>query len=234
MLVVAPVDGLVGGSQEEVVVAVADGMGGHQAGEVASDLAVKAVREAAQADRAKEPVSSPEGRILRAMQQANRSVWEAARKNRANEGMGTTLVCAVVNSGGQATIGNVGDSRAYLVSKGEAQLVTVDHSWVTDQVRLGRMSADEADRSPYRHILSRSLGVQPEVEVDVYSEVRLEVGDALILCSDGVSEHLTARDLPPVIDATQSAQEAAEGLVRQAVERGGSDNATVVVVSVMA
>lgn len=232
MLVVAPVDGLVGAGQE-VVVAVADGMGGHQAGEVASDLAVKALREAAEADGAK-PVSSPEGRILRAMQQANRWVWEAARKNRDNEGMGTTLVCAVVNGGGQATIGNVGDSRAYLVSKGQARLVTVDHSWVTDQVRLGRMSTEEADRSPYRHILSRSLGVQPEVDVDVYSDIRLEMGDALVLCSDGVSEHLGAQDLPPLMDATRTAQEAAEGLVRLALERGGSDNATVVVVRVTA
>lgn len=208
------------------VLAVADGMGGHQAGEVASGLAVEALQQlltgAAERDDA-------ESALMDAVRHANRAIWEAARTDRAREGMGTTLVCALVAASGRAIVANVGDSRAYVVSGTRAEQVTADHSWVGDQVRAGRMTADDAEHSPYKHILSRSLGVTSDVDVDVFTDLVLGPGDALVLCSDGVSNHLGLEDFGAVVAASASAQEAAERLVDLALDRGGSDNATVVV-----
>jgi protein phosphatase len=148
--------------------------------------------------------------------------------------MGTTLVCALVRLSGEVVIANVGDSRAYLVSGGRARLLTTDHSWVVEQVKAGRMSERDAEISPYRHVLSRSLGVMPSVEVDIYSDVRLQPGDALMLCSDGVSTYLGRNDLPRILEESLTSQEAAERLVRLAIGRGGADNATVVVARMLA
>jgi serine/threonine protein phosphatase PrpC len=219
---------------DEVVLAVADGMGGHQAGEIASALAVETLAESLQATAVGTPPQPPDKRLRQAMHWANRSVWEAASRESSREGMGTTLVCALVRPSGEVVIGNVGDSRAYLVTGGKAQLLTTDHSWVIEQVKAGRMSERDAEISPYRHVLSRSLGVLPTVEVDVYTDVRLQPGDALMLCSDGVSTYLGRKDLPRIFEESHTAQEAAERLVRLAIARGGADNATVVVARMLA
>jgi protein phosphatase len=144
--------------------------------------------------------------------------------------MGTTLVCALVTGSGEVTVANVGDSRAYTVTDGQARLVTVDHTWVTDQVVSGQLTEDEARHSPYRHLLTRSLGATPRVQVDVFGDLHLEVGDALVLCSDGVTTYLEAADVSQVLAESQTAQQAAERLVTLAVRRGGADNATAVVV----
>jgi protein phosphatase len=116
------------------------------------------------------------------------------------------------------------------VANGQAHLVTVDHTWVTDQVRSGQLTEDEARHSPYRNLLTRSLGATPRVQVDVFSGLRLEPGDALVLCSDGVTTYLEPVDLIQVLSQSQTAQQAAEQLVNLAVGRGGADNATAVVV----
>jgi protein phosphatase len=200
---------------------------------VASAISVQALREMLGQDAIGDQKvgTTPESRLAEAMRWANRSVWEAARQERANEGMGTTLVCAIVDPDGTVTIANVGDSRAYLVSPSGSRLLTTDHSWVNDQVRAGRMSEKDAETSPYRHILSRSLGVMPDVDVDVYSGLRLTPGDTLVLCSDGVSMYLRhAGEIVTLCRATSSAQEMAECLVAAALDRGGADNATVVAV----
>ena len=203
-----------------VLVAVADGMGGHNAGEVASAIAIESLSRFSDAAAA----------LGEAVGQANAAIWEAACADVEKEGMGTTLVCALVTASGEVTIANVGDSRAYAVAKGEARLVTVDHTWVTDQVRSGQLSEDEASHSPYRHLLTRSLGATPRVQVDVFTGLRLEPGDALVLCSDGVTTYLEATDVSQVLDQSPTAQQAAERLVTLAVRRGGADNATAVVV----
>jgi protein phosphatase len=223
------------GGPGAVLVAVADGMGGHNAGEVASAIAVQSLRrifsELSQAplERAAESESS-QAELERAVEQANEAIWEAACADVEKEGMGTTLVCALVGATGEVTIANVGDSRAYAVTDGQARLVTVDHTWVSDQVRLGQLSAEEARTSPYRHLLTRSLGATPRVQVALYRDVRLAPGDALVLCSDGVTSYLDSKDLSREVAQAETAQQAAERLVKLAVRRGGADNATAVVV----
>lgn len=219
MLAIAPGDG-------HLLVAVADGMGGHRAGEVASDLAVQSLRTALEAAGD----AKPEELLTRAVELANKTIWEAAAEDAEKEGMGTTLVCALVSRAGDVSIANVGDSRAYTVIKNSAKLVTVDHTWVNQQVLGGHMSEKEARTSPYRNLLTRSLGSTPRVQVDLFKDVRLGPGDALVLVSDGVSGYLDARDVAGILRESATAQQAAERLVSEAVNRGGADNATAVVV----
>jgi protein phosphatase len=213
-----------------VLVAVADGMGGHNAGEVASALAVESLARALHDDDETSPAAAPADWLDRAVGQANRTIWDAAAEDRAKEGMGTTLVAALLGPAGEVTIANVGDSRAYAVCGGRATLVTIDHTWVNQQVLDGTMSEREARYSPYRNLLTRSLGNLPEVEVDLFGDLQLEAGDALVLVSDGVSGYLDEHDVALVVRESATAQEAAERLVNEAVERGGADNATAVVV----
>jgi serine/threonine protein phosphatase PrpC len=211
----------------QVLVAVADGMGGHKAGEVASALAIAALRRALQEIDAS---ASAERLLIDAAELGNRTIWDAASDDIEKEGMGTTLVCALLTADGQAVIANVGDSRAYTVSNGTATLVTVDHTWVNQQVLSGLMSERDARASPFRNLLTRTLGNAPNVEVDVFSGLQLEAGDALILVSDGVTGYLDERDFAAIMSASTRAQNAAEQLVAEAVQRGGADNATAVVV----
>ena len=216
-------DGLRAG---QALVAVADGMGGHKAGEVASALAIESMRRALEEV---DPTANADDLLKRGMELGNRTIWEAATADIDKDGMGTTLVCALLSSDGQAVIANVGDSRAYSVIGGQASLVTADHTWVNQQVLSGQMSERDARVSPFRNLLTRSLGNQPHVEVDLFTNVRLGTGDALVLVSDGVTGYLDERDVSMVLREASSAQEAAERLVEEAVERGGADNATAVV-----
>jgi PPM family protein phosphatase len=223
-MLVEPLDGVRLG---QVLVAVADGMGGHKAGEVASALAIESLH------RAMKDVDAPaaaETLLAQAMELGNRTIWEAAAEDIEKEGMGTTLVAALVTADGRALIGNVGDSRAYSVVDGTATLVTIDHTWVNQQVASGQMSEKDARHSPFRNLLTRSLGNTPQVEVDLFSGLELAPGDALVLVSDGVTGYLDEADVAGVMSVSATAQAAAERLVAQAVARGGADNATAVVV----
>ncbi|HET6317550.1 MAG TPA: PP2C family serine/threonine-protein phosphatase [Chloroflexota bacterium] len=220
MLALSPGDG-------KVLVAVADGMGGHKAGEVASHLAVKSLRAVLESAT---PSTPAEDVLTSAVELANRTIWEAASGDEEKEGMGTTLVCAMVSVSGDVAIANVGDSRAYSVKEGAAQLVTVDHTWVNEQVLDGQMSEREARVSPYRNLLTRTLGGGPRVQVDLFKNVRLGSGDALVLVSDGVTSYLDSGDVGRILRECATAQESAERLVSEAVSRGGADNATAVVV----
>jgi PPM family protein phosphatase len=210
-----------------VLVAVADGMGGHKAGEVASALAVETLKNAF----AHNDVSGGLAEFLKgAYEMSNRAIWDAAAEDIEKDGMGTTLVSALLRDDGAAVVANVGDSRAYVVADGRATQLTIDHTWVNEQVLGGYMSDRQARTSPYRNLLTRSMGNSPLVEVDAFGELRLEVGDALVLVSDGVSGYLDERDVATLLRESVSAQEAAQRLVDEAVERGGADNATAVVV----
>jgi serine/threonine protein phosphatase PrpC len=211
----------------QVLVAVADGMGGHKAGEVASALAIEALEHALVEVDASAPA---EELLTHAAELGNRTIWEAAAADVEKEGMGTTLVCALLSADGQAVIANVGDSRAYTVADGVARLVTVDHTWVNQQVSSGQMSEREARFSQFRNLLTRTLGNYPYVEVDLFVGVQLKRGDALVLVSDGVTGYLDEGDFELVLGDSDSAQEAADRLVEEAVRRGGADNATAVVV----
>jgi protein phosphatase len=210
----------------QILVAVADGMGGHKAGEVASALAVDALQRALNDLDASRPADEA---LRDAIQLGNRTIWEAALDDAEKEGMGTTLVCALVEADGQMMIANVGDSRAYAYSEGETVLITNDHTWVNQQVLAGEMSEREARTSPFRNLLTRTLGNAPFVEADVF-KLQLEKGEALILVSDGVTGYLDEGDFSEVMQESSNAQAAAERLVEEAVRRGGADNATAVVV----
>lgn len=211
----------------QVVVAVADGMGGHNAGEVASALAVAAVKRVMSDAEAS---ASADELLTQAVSLGNQTIWNAAAEDVAKDGMGTTLVCALIDEGGHVVIANVGDSRAYAYVNREAHLVTADHTWVNEQVLAGMMSQREARFSPFRNLLTRTLGNSPRVDVDIFSGLQLESGDALVLVSDGVTGYLDEADFASILEETNSAQSSAERLVAEAVERGGADNATAIVV----
>ncbi|MBV9327415.1 MAG: serine/threonine-protein phosphatase [Chloroflexi bacterium] len=224
LLVIKPDDGPRAG---QVVVAVADGMGGHNAGEVASAIAVAALRRVVESA---EPSLAADELLTSGVSLGNQTIWDAAAEDVAKDGMGTTLVCALLDQTGKVVIANVGDSRAYAYLNGEVRLVTADHTWVNEQVLAGYLSPSDARTSPYRNLLTRTLGNAPRVDVDIFTGVHLGAGDGLILVSDGVTGYLDEGDFASVLREADSAQAAAEELVREAVERGGADNATAVVV----
>jgi serine/threonine protein phosphatase PrpC len=216
-----------GARNGQVLVAVADGMGGHNAGEVASALAVESLRRALDES---DPAAAADALLAHATRLANRTIWDAAALDLDKQGMGTTLVSALLTADGNAVVANVGDSRAYAFVGGTAALTTSDHTWVNEQVQSGQMSADEAGSSPFRNLLTRALGSAPDVEVDLFGGLHLQVGDAVILVSDGVTGYLDEADFTTVLHEARTAQEAAERIVAEAVQRGGADNATAVVV----
>jgi len=212
--------------------AVADGMGGHAGGEVASRLAVEALQGAFGDGRDSPPASAD---LLEAMRTANRAVFEQAQADPDLRGMGTTMTAAalVVEDGeDRLAVANVGDSRAYVLSAGELTQLTEDHSVAEELVRQGQLHPTEVDVHPQRHILTRALGIQPEVDVDLW-EVLPYLGDRLLLCSDGLVREMTDDQIAAVLRRLADPGEAAKELVARARANGGSDNISVVVVDVV-
>lgn len=203
------------------VLVVADGMGGHPDGRVAAELAA---RTAAEALRAAE---DPAATLAAAVAAANLAVGERAVPDERGRSLGTTLVVAVV-SGGRASLANVGDSRAYLVRRGVATQVSVDHSWVAEQVRAGILTEEEAVRHLRRSRVTRAL-LGAAVEPDLF-EVAMRPGDVLLLCSDGLWESLPAARIGELLDQPAVPVEAlAAGLVDAALAAGSTDNVTAAV-----
>jgi len=218
---------------------VADGMGGYEGGEVASALAIATVTEQLLHDfilpqfsrTADEPSADQiAGWLKGAVQSANQQINEA-RQGRVHE-MGTTVV-AVIVAGDRAFIANVGDSRAYLLRRGEPAIkqVTVDHSLVQRLMSTGQITAEEAKYHPYRNVVFRSLGEKPAVEVDMFAE-RLHPGDRLLLCSDGLSNMVEDAEMTEIIGGTADPQAACESLILRANAAGGTDNITAVLIYV--
>jgi protein phosphatase len=209
--------------------AVADGMGGHVGGEVAARLAVDALHVAF--DRV--PTASG---LRDAIGEANRAVWQESQSNPDVRGMGTTLTAVALVAGvdGRDTLalGNVGDSRAYVLSGRQFVQVTADHSLAEERVRQGELTEAEAAVHPQRHILTRALGIAPEVDADMW-ELQLQSGDRVVLCSDGLSNEVSTEEMGHVLVTEADPQTAARQLVDLANQRGGSDNITVVVVDVL-
>jgi protein phosphatase len=201
--------------------AVADGMGGAQAGEVASRLAAAAFREFHDVDDL-----DPEERLAAIIQEANRRIYERAAGDAQVSGMGTTITAALV--GGDAlVIGHVGDSRAYRLRSGRFEQLTDDHSLVADLVRSGRLTPEEADAHPQRSVITRALGTDREVDVDTFV-VPVEAGDLFLLCSDGLTTMIEDDEIRDVLSATRDLEQAGKGLVKAANKAGGEDNITVV------
>jgi PPM family protein phosphatase len=203
---------------EPPLYAVADGMGGHRGGEVASHLALETVEALAR-----------EGKDTLADQvrAANRAVYEAAQRDRAVTGMGTTLTAARIVDGA-AHLAHVGDSRAYLQRGGSMRLLTEDHTLVNRMVKAGEITSEEATVHPHRNVLTRSVGTEPEVQVDV-EEVALMDGDRLLLCSDGLFGMVNEDQIQAILEAEPDPQKTADRLVRAANRAGGVDNITVVI-----
>jgi PPM family protein phosphatase len=211
---------------QEPVAAVADGMGGHRAGEVASAIAIEEL--AALRDRGPWPNETAATEDLKqAILRANRRIRETAAGDQELDGMGTTLV-ALLTDGDLIHLANVGDSRAYLLRAGELSQVTVDHSLVQELVDEGRLAPEDAERHPQRSIITRALGINPEVEFDLFT-YKLRPGDRLLLCSDGLSDVVEPAEIRNVLLRVRDPQRAAERLVAVANEHGGPDNITVIV-----
>lgn len=202
-----------------MLLAVADGMGGHAAGQVASELALKTLID----EYFGNTHPDVEGTLRSSFYVANTVVHNAASIG-GREGMGCTLTAAVIR-GSRVLVAQVGDSRLYRLRDGRLEQITEDHSWVADQVRLGVMSADEAELSPFRNIITRSIGTQSQVEVDVYSLDARE-DDILMLCSDGLSGVVSSADIEATLRQMGPA-EATQRLVGLALKGGGPDNVTV-------
>jgi len=207
--------------------AVADGMGGAQAGEVASKLAAAALKE-----------THPEGasdaeKVTALIQEANRRVYERAHSDPATSGMGTTMTVAIVD-GHTVTIGHVGDSRAYVVRGGELEQLTEDHSLVNELLKSGKLSREEAETHPQRSVITRAVGTDPDVDVDAFT-VEAGEGDVFLLCSDGLTDMVADSDILDVVEKHRDdLDRATKALVSAANRGGGEDNITVIAFSIAA
>ena len=212
--------------------AVADGMGGHAAGEVASRLAIESLLATVRAEAEHGPPGDPEEaarRLEQALHEGNRKIYQSVLERGEWRGMGTTIV-VLLALGEHAVIAHVGDSRAYRLRNGTLSRLTDDHSWVGEQVRAGLLDESAAHRHPMRNIVTRALGNRSDVEVDVACE-RLSPGDTLLLCSDGLNSMLADGEIEAQLrDHADDPEGACRALVAQANARGGEDNITVVIV----
>lgn len=209
---------------KEPMFAVADGMGGHIAGDVASATAVEVLQKEEQ------QISADPDSLVRVLQDANAAIHDKAAADPSLHGMGTTCTLVMVD-GATARVAHVGDSRAYLVRDGELTQVTEDHTLVGRMVREGRLSPEEAEHHPQRSIITRALGVDSNVDIDVFS-LDLNEGDRLLICSDGLSSMISGDEIAAVLQEETDAQRAADRLVESANDAGGEDNITVVVIDV--
>ena len=203
--------------------AVADGMGGHAAGEVASEIAVRVLSELA-------PEHPDVEALGRAIEEANRAVNQAAREGRGRQGMGTTMTAAMLE-GERLVIAQVGDSRAYLLHQGKLQQLTRDHSLMADMIEAGQLTPEEARTHPQRSVITRALGSDAHLHPDIY-EINVETGDRLLICSDGLSGMIFDDQIENTLRRVQDPQRCASQLVNEAIAAGGHDNVTVIVADV--
>ena len=218
---------------------VCDGMGGGNAGEVASALAVETIQaHLAEAARYADlpligpcdaTVSAPANRLASAIRAANDVVHRESWSRPDYAGMGTTVVAALLREE-VLSIAHVGDSRLYLVRKGTIQALTTDHSWVAEQILEGFITEEEAERSPSRNIVTKALGVENNVDVEL-TEVPVRTGDMLLLCSDGLTRGVSPKDILHILSGSEDLPTMSDRLIVMANEAGGDDNTTVVVVA---
>lgn len=203
--------------------AVADGMGGHEAGEVASEITINTLNDLA-------PQSADAEALARAVVAANLNVIKAPSQGVGREGMGTTLTAAILEKE-RLVIAQVGDSRAYLLHNGSLQQLTRDHSLMADMIEAGQLTEAEARVHPNRSVITRAIGSDPHMQPDLY-ELNVETGDRLLLCSDGICGMIEDHEIASIMRQAPSAQSCADQLVEAALAAGGFDNATAVVVDV--
>lgn len=203
--------------------AVADGMGGHEAGEIASEITVNTLAELAPSHLDAEGLTA-------AVEAANYNVMKAPRQGIGRDGMGTTLTAATLE-GERLLIAQVGDSRAYLLHKGHLQQITRDHSLMADLIEAGQITPEEARVHPNRSVITRAIGSDIHMRPDIY-ELNVDAGDRILLCSDGLSSMISNNAIESIMRRQSDAQHCADELVTAALENGGADNVTVVVADV--
>lgn len=203
--------------------AVADGMGGHEAGEIASEITVNTLAELAPSHLDAEGLTA-------AVEAANYNVMKAPRQGIGRDGMGTTLTAAMLE-GERLLIAQVGDSRAYLLHKGHLQQITRDHSLMVDLIEAGQITPEEARVHPNRSVITRAIGSDIHMRPDIY-ELNVDAGDRILLCSDGLSSMISNNAIESIMRRQSDAQHCADELVTAALENGGADNVTVVVADV--
>ena len=211
------------------LIAVADGMGGHAGGEVASALALDSflaeLKVIKKNTKKKEKVNIP--KVLgKAVFQSNVAVRQKAEQNHELMGMGTTLTAALITDG-EVIFANVGDSRGYIISNGDIRQITKDHSWVGEQVSAGLISEEEAEKHPQRNIITRAIGISENVDVDIFTET-LNPGDMVVLCSDGLYPLVSNKEISDQMQ-NKNLDQICKKLVDLANERGGPDNITVAI-----
>jgi protein phosphatase len=207
--------------------AIADGMGGARAGEVASALAAGALSES-------HANGGGTRLVVELIQEANRRVHARASTDAETSGMGTTITVALVESDGSVTFGHVGDSRAYLLRRGALEQITDDHSLVAELVRRGELSAQDAEAHPQRSVITRALGTDPDVDVDAFS-MQAEDGDVYLICSDGLSDMIGGEQIEQIMRQQRGDLDAAARELIQAANRaGGDDNITAILFEMVA
>jgi len=214
---------------------VADGMGGHAAGEVASQMAVEAIKtylaSSAEENGSDAPLSNEE-RLKKAIAYANLQIFKTGSENPKLNGMGTTVV-ALLSTEEESVIGFVGDSRLYLLRNGSIEQLTHDHSMVNEYVQKGLLTPEAAEHHPQKHVLSRAMGTGIDVAVETFTR-KPEAGDTYLLCSDGLSNKLSALEMCHIIESSGDLAEAGKGLIQKAIQAGGEDNITALLVSYVA
>ena len=226
---------------EESLYIVADGMGGHASGEVASQMAVETITSFFRMTTRDEEVTWPfkeeknlrydENRLVAAIKFSNQRIFEAAARDAKFKGMGTTIVTAFFTQGG-AYLGHVGDSRGYRIREGKIEQITDDHSLLNDYIKANKLTPEEIENFPHKNVIVRALGMKETVQVDV-NRLDPKTGDVYLLCSDGLSGMITDDEILGITTKAPSLEVACENLVKGANENGGTDNITVTLVEFM-
>jgi len=217
-----------GDNQNLFYFVVADGMGGHNAGEVASNLLVEYIIERAkESNKTFKTVEKIKHFIRNCIEKANKNIYSSSLADSLNRGMGTTAVMAIIQ-GNDIVVGNVGDSRAYLLKKEIKKQITVDHSYIEELIKAGIIRREDAEIHPDRHVITRALGMGSDINVDIFTD-HFEQGDILILCTDGLTSMIESSTLYEIVSAQLSAEEICDLLIKTANDRGGYDNITVIV-----
>ena len=207
-----------------ILLVVADGMGGHNAGERASSYAVEVLLQSIRKNKEKNPVKV----MRRAIESANDMVYQESISSDRSRGMGTTMVAAVICKD-RLYVANVGDSRLYIINS-QIRQITKDHSLVEEMVRLGKLTKEEGRNHPDKNIITRAVGAEETVQIDCFEE-RIGIRDVVLLCSDGLTNMVSDEQIQQIINTEKNLQKAAELLVETANRNGGRDNITVLLIS---
>ncbi|MEC1444084.1 protein-serine/threonine phosphatase PrpC [Bacillus subtilis] len=219
--------GIFKGKDEFVLAVVADGMGGHLAGDVASKMAVKAMGEKwSEAETIPTAPSECEKWLIEQILSVNSKIYDHAQAHEECQGMGTTIVCALF-TGKTVSVAHIGDSRCYLLQDDDFVQVTEDHSLVNELVRTGEISREDAEHHPRKNVLTKALGTDQSVSIDTRS-FDIEPGDKLLLCSDGLTNKVEGTELKDILQSDSAPQEKVNLLVDKANQNGGEDNITAV------